>query len=345
SLDCASCHGDGVYAGRDAACFACHREDYAGTTDPSHIASNFPMDCTQCHSTTSFSGATFAHTSFPLTGGHTGLDCASCHDGGVYTGLPSDCVSCHRPDYDATLDPNHAASGFNTNCTDCHGTTTWIGARFEHTSFPLTGAHGGLDCTACHGDAVYAGRDATCFACHQADYAATTSPNHSAAGFPTDCSQCHGTTSFLGATFAHTTFPLTGGHTGLDCVSCHGNGVYNGLTNDCVFCHQNDYDATTNPRHGTAGFGTDCASCHDTTSWNGATFDHDANFFPIYSSTHRGKWNDCSDCHANPSNYSAFSCFNCHAHDRTRMDSKHGGVSGYRYDSFACYDCHPTGND
>jgi hypothetical protein len=344
SLECAQCHGNDGFSGLNGDCVACHRQDYDATVDPRHAASGFSTDCTTCHGTTSWLGANFDHDSFPLTAGHGGLDCASCHANGVYTGLSSACVTCHRQDYDATVDPRHAASGFSTDCTTCHGTTSWLGANFDHTTFPLTGAHRSLDCLLCHGDGVYAGRDATCHACHQQDYANTTNPNHTAAGYSTDCTQCHDTSSFSGATFSHTSFALTGGHGGLDCAACHGNGVYSGLPSDCVFCHQDDFNATTNPRHGTAGFGTDCASCHGTTTWNGATFDHDASFFPIYSSKHRGKWNDCSDCHVNQSNYSAFSCLNCHAHDRSRTDEDHSGVSGYRYDSFACLDCHPRGD-
>ena len=57
-------------------------------------------------------------------------------------------------------------------------------------------------------------------------------------------------------------------------------------------------------------------------------------YFPIYSGKHRGKWSSCSDCHITPGNYKAFECILCHEHsNRTEVDSKHRGVSGYAYQS------------
>ena len=111
----------------------------------------------------------------------------------------------------------------------------------------------------------------------------------------------------------------------------------------CVSCHQADYNGTTNPGHQSAGFPTDCASCHTTATWQGAKFDHDGPFFPIYSGSHRGRWNSCSDCHTVVSDLRQFSCLTCHEHNKTEMDSKHRGRSGYQYVSTACLSCHPSG--
>ncbi|MCB0751983.1 MAG: hypothetical protein KDC52_10955, partial [Ignavibacteriae bacterium] len=87
-----------------------------------------------------------------------------------------------------------------------------------------------------------------------------------------------------------------------------------------------------------------CEDCHNTSDWNDATFDHDGQYFPIYSGKHKEAWNSCSDCHTNPSSYSVFSCIDCHEHNnKTKVDDKHRGESGYSYTSAACYDCHPQG--
>ncbi len=121
--------------------------------------------------------------------------------------------------------------------------------------------------------------------------------------------------------------------------------MYDGKPTECVSCHQDDYNGTTDPNHRTAGFPTDCTQCHTTSSWEGAEFDHDAQYFPIYSGEHRGKWDACSDCHTNPNNYADFNCLNCHPHsDRAETDDDHDEVSGYQYDSRSCYQCHPRGD-
>lgn len=342
---CASCHVSG-YAGTPRDCYSCHRSDYDATRDPNHVVAGFSTSCQSCHGTTAWGGATFDHarSSFPLTGAHQRVDCASCHAAG-YAGTPSDCYACHRADYEGTSDPNHAAAGFPTACVTCHTTTAWTGSAFDHsrTSFPLTGAHQSVACADCH-TAGYAGTPQDCYSCHRADYEATNDPSHVAAGFSTSCASCHTTAGWTGASFDHssTSFPLTGAHRTVACAQCHTSG-YSGTPQDCYSCHRADYDGTTDPNHASAGFPTDCRSCHSTTSWEGATFDHDARYFPIYSGNHRGTWASCSTCHVVPSNYRAFECTTCHAHNRTDTDADHDQVGGYQYQSSACYSCHPDG--
>jgi hypothetical protein len=150
---------------------SCHQSDYDGTNDPAHAAAGFSTTCTQCHNTSRWDDAFFNHsgTAFPLTGAHVPLACSECHGGGVYSGLPAECVSCHQSDYDGTNDPAHAAAGFSTTCTQCHNTSRWDGARFDHTSFfPIySGRHAGRwdACGDCHPNAAsYA--DFSCLGCH-----------------------------------------------------------------------------------------------------------------------------------------------------------------------------------
>jgi hypothetical protein len=107
-----------------------------------------------------------------------------------------------------------------------------------------------------------------------------------------------------------------------------------------VACHQADYD----DEHQGSGYPTDCAACHTSTVWSDGSFDHDADYFPIFSGNHQGKWSDCATCHTNPGDFSVFSCFGCHVHNQTSMDNKHEGRTGYVYASSACLSCHPNGS-
>ncbi|MFN8587323.1 MAG: hypothetical protein U0704_05935 [Candidatus Eisenbacteria bacterium] len=159
---CNSCHGDGVFNNHAMDCASCHMADY-NAAQPPHASSGFAASaCATCHTTTTFAGAVFNHstTAFPLTGAHLAVSCNSCHSDGVYDGKPTACYSCHASDYSAAV-PTHTNTTFPTNaCATCHTTTAWAGATFNHslTSFPLTGAHVTTTCQSCHADGVYDSR-------------------------------------------------------------------------------------------------------------------------------------------------------------------------------------------
>ena len=339
---CRLCHLDLVFKNVGTTCADCHADIHRR---------QFGAKCEECHTVKGWDVARQSvrehQNRFPLIGAHAAVDCHTCHKGaavGQFTGLNVECVSCHLTDYQQTKVIDHPSAGFPTTCEICHAMDSWSGARFDHaryTGFALTGAHVTLACTACHVGGRYAGTPIDCYSCHQQDYAGTTNPNHVAAGFPTTCSTCHNTSSWSGASFDHTRFTgfaLTGAHATLACTACHVGGRYAGTPTDCYSCHQQAYANTTNPNHTAAGFPTTCATCHTTSTWTGASFNH--TWFPR---NHHGA-DTCGDCHTNPSNYAAFTCFNCHPHDdKTSTDSKHQGVAGYVYNSINCYSCHPTG--
>ncbi len=316
-LDCDACHANGVYEGTPSDCYACHQDDYDQTDDPDHQAAGYPTDCDQCHSTSNWD-AEDAHTSFPLTGGHGGLDCNDCHANGIYQGTPTNCVACHQDDYNR----EHTGSGFPTDCTQCHTTATWEGAT-DHSSFPLTGAHGTLDCDACHGNGVYEGTPTDCYDCHRSDY----DQEHAGSGFSTDCTECH-TTSNWDADIDHTGWPLTGAHAAVDCSLCHINGVYEGTPTDCWSCHSSEY----NEEHSGSGFPHDCTECHTTSSWDSEDAHTD---FPL-TGGHGGL--DCNLCHPGGSYQGTpTDCWSCHQED---YEDEHAG-SGFPHD---CTECH-TIND
>jgi hypothetical protein len=352
TVPCASCHTNNNYSGSlPTACYGCHQADFTGTTNPPHVSSGFPTDCTQCHNTTSWTTSTFNHnnTSFPLTGAHTTVPCASCHTNNNYgPNIPTTCVNCHQADYNGTTNPAHVAAGFPTDCTICHSTTNWTTSTFNHstTSFPLTGFHATMQCVQCHTSATtYNGSlPALCYGCHQADYNGTTNPAHAAAGFPTTCDTCHSTTNWLNATFNHnnTPFPLTGFHATVACTLCHINNVFVGTPTLCSGCHLADYTGTTNPNHASAGWPTTCDTCHTTTAWLPATLP--TAYHTLFPVNHGNANGVCTTCHTNSSDYSVFSCTaTCHGSGNA-ANFNHPNVNGYVYSPTSCYGCHKNGS-
>jgi hypothetical protein len=348
---CAECHTNG-YTGTPTQCAACHTTDYTSASNPNHTALNISTDCAQCHTTApGWAPATFANHNdyYALNGAHAGIanDCAACHNGN-YNNTPNTCAGCHTEDFNATTNPNHAAQQFPTTCQDCHGETAWAPSTFDHNSvYPLTGAHASVanDCNLCH-NGNYTNTPNTCAGCHTADFNGSLNPNHTALNISTDCAQCHTTApGWAPAAFANHNdyYVLNGAHAGIanDCAACH-NGDYNNTPNTCAGCHTADYNATNSPNHQAAQFPTDCAACHGETNWVPANFNHDGQYFPIYSGKHQGEWTTCADCHTNPANYSEFTCTSCHTNPET--DEEHDGVGGYTYNNSACLACHPTGD-
>jgi hypothetical protein len=343
SLQCAQCHVNGNYSLTSAACVNCHLTDYNNTTNPPHKSAAFPQDCTGCHNTTTWTGATFNHstTGFALTGAHTSLQCAQCHVNGNFSLTSAACINCHLTDYNGATSPNHKAAGFPQDCTLCHTTAQWTGAKFDHstTGFTLTGAHTSLQCAQCHVNNNYSLTSAACIACHLTDYNNTTNPAHKAAGFPQDCTGCHNTTTWTGATFNHTTtgFALTGAHTSLQCAQCHVNGNFSLSSGACINCHLTDYNNTTDPPHKSSGFPQDCTGCHTTTTWSGATFNHATTGFAL-TGAHTSV--QCTQCHVN-NNYSLTSaaCINCHLNDYNGATNPNHKSAGFPQD---CTLCHTT---
>jgi hypothetical protein len=269
---CASCHVKLDFTAAAARCASCHADPHLG---------ELGLDCARCHGERSFvdrARMRRAHdfTLFPLSGGHSTIDCVDCHPPvgqgqSQYVGVSADCAGCHRDDYDATTDPAHGPSGFPLDCADCHSPRSWRGPRFDHanTRFPLTGAHVPLPCASCHADGVYKGKDPSCVSCHRSEYDATADPSHAALGFPLACESCHNTTRWDGAQFEHATyFPIySGAHAGrwAACSTCHTNPV-NYATFTCLSCHPHDDRAVTDEKHSQqVGYVYDspaCYSCH-----------------------------------------------------------------------------------
>jgi hypothetical protein len=359
TVACALCHIGNNYAlaiaPTDCGNSGCHLTTWQQTNAPPHSAAGATFavgNCTNCHTTVSFTTAAFDHstTGFALTGLHISpspTPCVSCHVSNNYTLASTACYGCHVAAWQSTTTlggavPNHITGAFPTDCSVCHTTAAWTGAVFDHTTtgFALTGFHATVACTSCHVNNNYSITVTTCVSCHLANYTGTTNPAHVAAGFPQTCELCHSTANWTSSTFNHatTTFPLTGFHTTVACALCHVNNNYTTLPLDCYSCHTVDYNGTTNPAHAAAGFPTTCATCHTTTAWTGAVFNH--TWFP---ETHGNANSVCATCHTNSANYTVFQCTQCHGGGNA-ANFNHPGVGGYVYNSINCYQCHPKGS-
>jgi hypothetical protein len=350
SVDCASCHQDGIFSGTPQDCWSCHETIYNQSTDPNHLTAGLDHDCTICHTQDIWTPSTFDHqqTDWPLLGAHASVDCASCHQDGIFSETPHDCWSCHESIYNQSTDPNHLIAGLDHDCTICHTQDVWTPSTFDHqqTDWPLLGAHASVDCASCHQDGILSGTPQDCWSCHEINFNEANDPDHAASSFDHDCAICHTQLSWSPATFDHdlTEFPLTGAHVQTDCAQCHLNGQYSGTPDECFFCHENDWDQTNDPDHDAAAFPVQCDLCHSTSDWDDAQFQH-LIYFPIYSGSHAEEWNSCADCHLDQSDFSSFSCIDCHEHRQSEVDGEHDDVDDYIYASWACLDCHPTGKD
>ncbi|MBI9035604.1 MAG: hypothetical protein JEZ03_14165 [Bacteroidales bacterium] len=357
--DCYQCHTQGVpYANISNDCFDCHQPDYTSAINPNHVASDFSTSCADCHSLApGWKPAGFRDHDplfFPIySGKHNGEwnNCLDCHPS------PSNysqftCIDCHEHNQNDMDDEHGGIGGYlyeSSACLDCHPTGDDEGA-FNHSAsdFPLTGAHTTTQCSDCHTNG-YTGTSSVCFDCHSEDYAQTSNPNHTQINLSNDCAECHtAEPEWKPATFLiHNDFyPLTGAHgrEASNCFACH-EGNYGNTPNTCFGCHSNDYNQASDPPHASAQFSTDCIFCHTEEAWEPSTFDHDGQYFPIYSGEHGGEWNTCAECHNNPADYSIFTCIDCHEHNQGEMNSEHNDVQGYIYNSIACLDCHPTGGE
>jgi hypothetical protein len=386
NVPCASCHINNNYnlqiAPTDCGNPGCHLTTWQQTKNPAHPSAGptFAVaNCTNCHNTGSWTASTFDHsiTGFLLTQGHANVPCASCHINSNYNLqiAPTNCgvSGCHLTTWQQTNNPPHTTAGATfavSNCATCHTTAGWDTATFDHstTGWPLSGSHqlapaGKVStCAQCHvgGNYNLTSANTDCYGCHQTDWTSTQSsggnvPNHTTAGFATaQCSTCHDALLWADGKFDHGTtgWPLTGAHadpTKAPCSSCHINGNYSltAANTACYGCHQAAWQSTQTlggsvPNHVAAGFPLTCdtSGCHTTSSWLGATFNHD----PFFAIPHHGS--QCNDCHQVATDFSSFTCINCHttsAHSQSDTTPKHGGIVGYSYGSTTCYNCHKNG--
>ncbi|OGI40985.1 MAG: hypothetical protein A2140_02285 [Candidatus Muproteobacteria bacterium RBG_16_62_13] len=206
----------------------------------------------------------------------------------------------------------------NESCDNCHGTTTFLGARFNH------GAVAPGSCATCHNGTRAAGK-----------------PNDAAHQHTAACDQCHNTSTFLGARFNHTVAGVAPG----SCATCHGTGGgartkvpvphYAGSCDNChntntfvgaKFDHSAVTPGTCTTCHGTGGtaktkvpvphFSGSCDLCHTTSAFTpNRSYTHISAFYKAHNSG--AQCYDCHTSHTNVANWPSSTykpdCAGCHA--------------------------------
>ncbi|HET9951784.1 MAG TPA: class III cytochrome C family protein, partial [Candidatus Eisenbacteria bacterium] len=127
-------------------------------------------------------------------------------------------------------------------------------------------------------------------------------------------------------------------HAGVDPSAATNRFSHDALKGDlrrrCLACHASKRPADAIHR----GAGDDCAACHATSAWKPATFAHE-NYFGL----DRDHNVACATCHDRPGEYRAYTCYGCHEHSVSRMESKHReeGIA----DLANCVRCHKSAQD
>ena len=288
-IECSTCHADGYDLPTE--CQGCHLPDYTSTTNsasPDHTHYGFSQDCLICHSQVSWKPSSFNHdadlTGFAIQGAHLTLlpeNCFACHATAQWTGLSSDCSSCHQSNFESTSEPDHEENGFPQNlCETCHSQDGWQPSIFSHTATSIG-----------------------CETCHMVQYTGTVDPPHSELSFPTDCSSCHSVDQWSPSSFAHdvetTGFLTDGAHSQISCISCHETWDPPSEIRTCASssCHLDNFTESSNPPHETMNFSQNCVDCHTTTAWNPSAFQHNElnTGYPL-EGAHTNV--ECQSCHS-----------------------------------------------
>jgi hypothetical protein len=366
--DCSACHAkDDHHQGNlGTTCKQCHFEGFpwsdvlfdhntqaSFTLDGKHQA----VSCSSCH------------TSAPKTFKPTQTSCVSCHaQQDKHAGaLGTDCAKCHdtsgrAPLFDHNTMTNFPLQGAHTraDCRGCHFQQE-LAAKERRFELDLRFTAVGTHCADCHGDPHGLRPGASCLGCHDQDSfldaagrpgggdtdgplkSKVPSPDAGPNGRAVFEGADHGKERRAGGvvvTLATSRrdefhdippFALRGGHSRLECHTCHGErGDLSGFGNLCDTCHrQDDIHA--------GGLGPSCADCHSLRAFMPASFSHTQVGFSLVGA-HRMA--SCKQCHA-AGNYMGMSgdCVSCHLDDAIRAER----ITGTPHGGFLqqpCINCH-----
>jgi hypothetical protein len=262
-------------------------------------------------------------------------DCGQCHDRKERGRQTQLCLACHK-EVAADVAARRGLHGRMPNaagsqCSACHSEHQGRAADLikldaalidhAYTDFPLTGAHAGAACAACHqAGKPHRGASSQCVDCHR-----ERDPHAGALG--KECASCHEASSWSRVRFDHarTQFPLRGAHAEATCASCHPGERYAQTPQQCAACHAAD-DVHRGER------GPACASCHTSASWSAARFDHARETGFALLGAHGSV--ECRGCHRSGdfSKDIPTACQGCH-----RADDPHAARLGSK-----CDDCHSS---
>jgi hypothetical protein len=293
-------HADTVVAA--ATCITCHDGAHSPAIPKSVSHFKTSNDCALCHNTTLFKPITkFDHTDAVVAA----AACFSCHDGA------------HPPALSKANAPAPGHLPTSNLCGDCHNTTAFKPASFDHSGIA------GTACFTCHNNVRATGKTTTHFA--------TTNT----------CDDCHSTVTWKPmVAFPHTSTTGT-------CYSCHNGShlpaVTKGIkhitsTTVCDACHKStvNWTVTALQVDHTQVTGS-CFSCHNTTIASGK------------GPTHFSTSNNCDACHKTGVPWTPVSvfdhtaavgtCFSCHSGSHLPAIGK---TATHMTTTNACDSCHTT---
>lgn len=277
---CETCHVGGVFKGTPKNCDGCHalgKRIVATPKSNNHIVTDAP--CESCHfNTSTFMGARFNHA----------------------TARPGDCISCHNGRITKGKHAAHLATTYS--CDQCHRTSSWIPASWNHTNNALA-TYSGQSCVTCHTSTGLAKNKiqsaghllltmagvtfADCSSCHKSYYSFYTA-FYDHVGAPITCQDCHGT--YNTQPYTNVKHPTALIHSALltlpvttTCNSCHKSfGTFSGARFDhtgatqCSLCHSGTYASSgirgkSGNHIAYAPGNTECSVCHTTASFSTST--------------------------------------------------------------------------
>ena len=250
--------------------------------------------------------------------------------------LKMDCSACHTSEsWDIPADAWHFEKDSKIELSRTTNLPLNADNKFNHykTDFPLEGQHTGVDCRACHASLIFNEANAECISCHVDIHRQTVGA---------DCARCHTSDNWLvnNITEIHQEngFPLLGVHAQISCTECHQSESdleFNRIGNECINCHLEDYNATTEPNHTASGFSLECIDCHkiEGFDWSSEFINHD--FFPLVKGHDIA---DCNACHIDGNfTNTPTECIACHQADfENAQNPKHNSS----YFSTNCMECH-----
>jgi hypothetical protein len=112
-LRCTTCHDARRGAAPNRACGSCHGDPHLGAMG---------RECGDCHRADRWLLVRFDHdrSEFPLRGRHFVTPCVQCHKNNLWTGVRTECVTCHAKDR-----PGPTSHPKLWTCQECHTPFGW----------------------------------------------------------------------------------------------------------------------------------------------------------------------------------------------------------------------------
>jgi hypothetical protein len=316
ATNCAGCHNGTTATGKSTThvpfgatnCIACHNTSTWKPSTFNHTQVPVTAQCATCHNGAypPADGKSATHTPYQLVSATSGANCDVCHKAGYVAWTPAklhlnvtiaaQCSTCHL-----AVRPTTTVHTGQTVCETCHrSTTTWQGARVDHSTFNAT-----TNCASCHNGTGATGKSNThipsgatnCIACHTTTAWKPSSFNHTQVPVTAQCASCHTGTypPADGKSASHTPYQLVSATSGANCDVCHKAGYVAWtpaklhlnvtIAAQCSTCHLAVRPTTTVHTGQTV-----CETCHrSTTTWQGARVDHSTfTTATVCSSCHNG---------------------------------------------------------